>query len=188
MKYNLLATTDQLGLSQASSELWMNLRAIGDEKPKVDRSRIKGLILAYTNLDPREAVHLLRRHMEAEPGRYRAVYRVMPILAWVKTEIEEIVEEVREQAARIGAEESFRVTLEKRRTQLRSLEVIEPVAEVIDNPVDLRDPDWVVLVEILGNETGVSVIKPVDTLNVQKEKHRLSTERKKSTLLDDEAG
>jgi len=98
------------------------------------------------------------------------------------------VKEAREQAERMGAEESFRVTLEKRRTRLRSLEVIEPVAEVIDNPVNLRDPDWVVLVEILGNETGVSVIKPVDTLNVQKEKYRLSTEREKGSLLDDETG
>jgi tRNA(Ser,Leu) C12 N-acetylase TAN1 len=62
------------------------------------------------------------------------------------------------------------------------------VAEIIDNPVDLENPDWVVLVEILGSETGVSVIKPVDTLNVQKERHRLSTEREKSPLLDDEAG
>jgi len=188
MKYNLLATTDQLGLSQASSELWMNLRAIGDEKPKVDRSRIKGLILAYTNLDPREAVHLLRRHMGEDSDRYRTVYRVMPILAWVKTDVEEIATEVREQAERMGPRESFRVTLEKRRTRLRSLEVIKPAAEVIDNPVDLENPDWVVLVEILGSETGVSVIKPVDTLNVQKERHKLSTEREKSPLLDDETG
>jgi len=188
MKYNLLATTDQLGLSQASSELWMNLRAIGDERPRVDRSRIKGLILAYTSLDPREAVRLLRMHMGEEPGRYRAVYRVMPILAWVKTEVEEIVDAVKEQAERMEAGESFRVTLEKRRTRLRSLEVIEPVAEAIDNPVDLEKPDWVVLVEILGNETGVSVIRPVDNLNVQKERHRLSTEREKGSHLDYEAG
>jgi tRNA acetyltransferase TAN1 len=188
MKYNLLATTDQLGLSQAGSELWMNLRAIGDEEPRVDRSRIKGLILAQTDLDPREAVSLLRRHMGEEPGRYRAVYRVMPILAWVNTDVDEIAAEVRQQASRIGAGESFRVTLEKRRTRLRSLEVIEPVAEVIDNPVDLENPDWVVLVEILGNKTGVSVIKPVEKLNIQKERYRLSTEREKGALLDDEAG
>ncbi len=188
MKYNLLATTDQLGLSQATSELWMNLRAIGDENPRVDRSRIKGLILAHTGFDPREAVSLLRRHMGEEPDRYRAVYRVMPIMAWVDTDVDEIVAEVRKQASRIGAGESFRVTLEKRRTRLRSLEVIEPVAEVIDNPVDLENPDWVVLVEILGNKTGVSVIKPAEKLNVQKERYRLSTEREKGALLDDEAG
>ncbi len=188
MKYNLLATTDQLGLSQATSELWMNLRAIGDDKPKVDRSRIKGLILAYTGFDPREAVGLLRRRMGEEPGRYGAVYRVMPIMAWVNTDVDEIVAEVREQASRMGAGESFRVTLEKRRTRLRSLEVIEPVAAVIDNPVDLENPDWVVLVEILGNETGVSVIRPADELNVQKERYRLSAEREEGALLDDEAG
>lgn len=175
MKYNLLATTDQLGLSQASSELWMNLRAIGDEKPKVDRSRIKGLILAYTNLDPKEAVHLLRRHMGEEPGRYRAVYRVMPILAWVKTEIEEIVEEVREQAARIGAKESFRVTLEKRRTKLRSRKVIDAVAEKIDRKVDLGEPDWVVLVEIVGKRTGIAVVPREGILSIQKERAQLAS-------------
>jgi len=188
MKYNLLATTAQLGLSQATGELWMNLRAIGDENPKVDRSRIKGLILAHTGFDPREAVGLLRRHMGKEPDRYRAVYRVMPILAWVNTEVDEIAAEAREQASRMGAGESFRVTLEKRRTRLRSLEVIEPVAEVIDNPVDLENPDWVVLVEILGNKTGVSVIRPTEKLNVQKERYRLSAEREEGALLDDEAG
>ena len=188
MKYNLLATTDQLGLSQACSELWMNLRAIGDERPRVDRSRIKGLILAQTSLDPLDAVNLLKSHLKVEPGRYRAVYRVMPILSWVRTEVEEIVGEVCNQVGKIGAEESFRVTLEKRRTHLRSLEVIKAVAEVIDNPVNLENPDWVVLVEILGNVTGVSVIRPVNMLNVQKEKHKLSVERKKSSFLNDEAG
>jgi len=188
MNYNLLATTDQLGLSQATSELWMNLRAIGDEKPRVDRSRIKGLILAHTSYDPREAVCLLRRHMAEKPDRYGAVYRVMPILAWVNTDVGEIAAEVSEQASRIGDGESFRVTLEKRRTRLRSLEVIEPVAEVVDNPVDLEDPDWVILVEIMGNKTGVSVIRPAEKLNIQKERYRLSTEREEGTLLDDEAG
>ncbi|MBN2336296.1 THUMP domain-containing protein [Candidatus Bathyarchaeota archaeon] len=176
MKYNLLATTDQLNLSQACSELWMNLRAVGDERPKVDRSRVKGLVLAYTNLDPIEAVHLLREHMKAEPSRHKAVYRLMPIHTWVETDVETIVETVRSLIGRIGEEESFRITLEKRRTQLSSLEVIDPVAKAVDRRVDLGNPDWVVLIEILGTEAGVSVIKPSDMLNVQKERYRLSTE------------
>ena len=178
MKYNLLATTDQLNLSQACGELWMNLRAVGDERPKIDRSRVKGLVLAYTSLDPVEAVHLLREHMKTEPSRHKSVYRLMPILTWAETEVEAIVEAVRSQIGRIGVEESFRVTLEKRRTELSSLEIIEPVAEVVDRRVDLGNPDWVVLIEVLGKETGVSVIRPFDMLNFQKERYKLSTEGK----------
>ncbi|MCW4049777.1 MAG: THUMP domain-containing protein [Candidatus Bathyarchaeota archaeon] len=178
MKYNILATTDQISVSQACSELWMNLRAAGDEEPKVNRARVRGLILAYTNMDPVEAVHGLREHMTREPDRYKAVYRVMPITKWIPTDIERIVAEVKEQASRMSDGESFRITLEKRRTQLRSQEFIDPVAAVIDNPVNLENPDWVVLVQVLGNETGVSVVKPEDILNIQKERYALLSKGK----------
>lgn len=174
VRYNLLATTDLLTLSHASSELWMNLRGAGDENPSVNKARIKGLILAYTNFDPVEAVHLLRARMEEQPDRFNAVFRVLPIQKWVKTDIETIVAEVNEQKTRIQEGETFRITLEKRRTQLRSLEVIEPVAEAVDREVNLEEPDWVILIQILGTETGVSIVKPGDLLNVQKEKYALS--------------
>jgi len=38
--------------------------------------------------------------------------------------------------------------------------------------VDLEKPDWVVLIEVLGDTVGVSVVKPGDMLNVQKERAR----------------
>jgi tRNA acetyltransferase TAN1 len=66
------------------------------------------------------------------------------------------------------------VTLEKRKTDIRSLEVIEAVATVIDNVVDLENPDWVVLVEIMGKRTGISIIRNNAFLNIQKERATLS--------------
>jgi len=177
MEYNLLATTEQLTISNASSELWMNLRAVGDENAKVDRSRIKGLILGYSSLGAVEAIHSLRTYMQQEPDRFSNIYRIMPILTWVDTRIEDMVEEVKKQKNKIGKKDTFRVTVEKRRTNLGRLEIIEPVAEVIDNDVDLDNPDWIVLINILGEKTGVSVIEPKDKLNVQKEKYELSKKR-----------
>jgi len=170
MDHNLLATTEQISISQACSELWMNLRAIGDPEPKVNRSRVRGVILAKTSMDPVDAVHRLRAHMAEEPERYRYVYRVMPVQVWTDTSVESIVKEVEAMRDMIEPGDSFRVTLEKRRTRLRSLEIIEPVAETIDRRVELESPDWVVLLEIMGNETGVSIVRPLDTLNVQKER------------------
>ena len=170
MDYNLLATAEQLYMSKACSGLWMNLRAVGDAEPRVDRSRIKGLILARTTLDPIEAIHRLREHMKHEPSRYELLYRVLPIQAWAESSPENIVNALTPMRGRIGPGESFRVTLEKRRTQLSSLDFIEPVAELFDRRVDLEKPDWVVLVEILGQDAGVSIIKPGDVLNVQKER------------------
>ena len=54
------------------------------------------------------------------------------------------------------------------------MEIIEAVAEVLDRIVDLESPNWVVLVEVVGRNTGISIIRPEDMLNVQKEKYELS--------------
>ena len=170
MEYNLLATTDKITMSGASSQLWMNLRAVGDREPRVNKTHVKGVIQGATSLDPVEAILLMREHMKSEMERYDKLYRVMPILSWVNTDIDAIVAEVDAQKIKLASDEKFRVTLEKRRTDLRSREVIEAVAEGIDNPVDLENPDWVVLVEIMGEHTGVSIVRPNALFNVQKER------------------
>ena len=161
-------------MSGASSQLWMNLRAVGDPEPTVNKTRIKGIIQGATSLDPVEAIYLMREHMQRETERYDKLFRVMPILSWVETSIEAIVGEVEVQKRRMADGETFRVTLEKRKTAYRSLEVIDAVAAVIDNVVDLENPDWVVLLEILGERTGVSIVRADALLNVQKERAALS--------------
>lgn len=173
MDYNLLATTEKRMMSAASSQLWMNLRAIGDPEPVVNKTRIRGVVQGATTLESVEAILLMREHMHSEPDRYDKLYRILPILSWVKTNVNAIVSEVEDQKDRMSADDSFRVTIEKRRTGLRSLEVIEPVAAVIDNPVDLENPDWVILVEILGDRTGVSIVRAEALFNVQKERANL---------------
>ena len=178
MDYNLLATTEPIYTSQACSELWINLRAIGDESPKTNRSRIKGVILGRTERDPVDAIHSMRKTVETDPAKFKLLYRILPIQKWVTTEIPTIVEAVKEMISIIGEDESFRITLEKRRCQISSLEIITPVAEGVDRSVDLETPDWVILIEVIGKETGVSVIKPNDMLNIQKERYRLSVKGK----------
>lgn len=171
--FNLLATSERLRESEACSELWMLLRAVGDDGPAVDRSRIRGLITARTSLNPVEAVGMLRGELRARPSHFRALLRVMPVEAVVQTKPEEIVAAAHGLASRIGRDESFRITVEKRGTELRSMEIIDAVAQGIDQRVDLGSPDWIVLVEIVGKLTGVSVIRREGLLNVQKERARL---------------
>ena len=174
--FNLLATTEFYNQSGACSELWMLLRAVGDETPAVDRSPVRGLITARTRLDPVEAIRRLRVEFRECPDHFRVLLRVLPIETKVRTDLDEIVVASNRLAAKIGKEESFRITVEKRRTDLRSREVIDAVAEGIDRKVDLEDPDWIVLIEIVGRTTGVSVIRPDGLLNVQKERARLSAD------------
>ena len=174
---NLLATSEIWSESEACSELWMLLRAVGDETPVVDRSPIRGLIAARTNLDPLEAIGRLRSELAENPEGFWVLLRVIPVDAMVPTELDGIVGAAHRLASKIGEGESFRVTLEKRRTHLRSREVIDAVAEGIDRRVDLEGYDWNVLIEIIGKTTGISVIPRHGLLNVQKEKAGLSSKR-----------
>jgi tRNA acetyltransferase TAN1 len=174
--FNLLATTERRNESDACSELWMLLRAVGDETPAVDRSPVRGLITARTDLNPFVAVKRLRAELHESPDHFRVLLRVIPVEAVIQTGLEEIVEAIHELASRIGEEESFRITVEKRRTVLQSMEVIDAVADGIDRKVVLEEPDWIVLIEIVGRVTGISVIRPEYLLNVQKEKARLSAD------------
>jgi tRNA acetyltransferase TAN1 len=76
-------------------------------------------------------------------------------------------------------DEKYRITVEKRRTSISGRALIEAIANRIDRKVDLDEPDKIVLVQILGEVTGVSVISPDKILSVEREKRLASQERTK---------
>jgi tRNA acetyltransferase TAN1 len=88
----------------------------------------------------------------------------------VRTELEEIKNAALELTAKMAETESFRVTVEKRFTGVHSHDIIEAVATNVKNKVDLENPDRVLLIEILGAYSGVSLLKPSDLLSVLKAK------------------
>ena len=185
-EFNILGTTERINESKGCSELWMMLRAAGDENPIVDRMGIWGLVVARTSLDPTEALARMRTDFLKKPDAIQALYRIIPLQRLVPTTKDDIVKTAHELAAAISADNSYRITLEKRRTSLRSIELIDAIADPIEKRVDLENPDWVILVEILGRVTGVSVVHPDSILNIQKERYRLSSEAKKGSALHDE--
>jgi tRNA acetyltransferase TAN1 len=57
-------------------------------------------------------------------------------------------------------QDTFRITVEKRHTVLTPADIIATLASKIDNRVKLKNPDWIVLVEIIGAFAGVSILRP----------------------------
>jgi tRNA acetyltransferase TAN1 len=163
-------------MSAACSELWMLLRAVGDEAPTVYRTKIRGLIAAETKLDPLEAIWRLREELKKNPEVFKNLLRIIPIETTVPSELETIVEEALRLSEKIQGEQSFRITLEKRRTELKRMEVIEAIAEGIERKVNLEEPDWIILVQIVGKRTGIAVLPSDGIISVQKE--RLLYQRK----------
>lgn len=167
--FNLLITTARGNEENACSEVWYLLEEIGDKAVLVDKTGIIGLIAAKTAFNPFTVIEKLRGILKERPWEFRYTLRVIPIERVVRTDLREIERAAAELASKIGEGETFRVTVEKRFTKISSKEIVEAAAANIDRRVDLSKPDKVVLVEVVGRLTGMSVIKPLDILSVVRE-------------------
>jgi tRNA acetyltransferase TAN1 len=168
--FNLLASTMRGNERQMCYELKFLLKTIGDTEAKVDKAGIRGLIVAKTTLDPVEVVDKLKALLVEKPYEFRFSLRIIPIQKVVHTDLEEVKTAALELATKMGEAQTFRVTIEKRFTSIHSHDLIEVIASNIKNKVNLGNPDWVVLVQVLGGYTGLSLLKPSDVLSVLKEK------------------
>ena len=169
-EFNILATTSRGFEKYARSELRFLFEKIGDPSPAIERTGVSGLIAVKTDMDPVEAIRRLRALLQQSPYEFRFTLRIMPIEKVVPTQLDAIQQAVTELSCKIDEKETFRVTVEKRFTTTHSKEIIEKVAASIKRKVNLSNPDKVVLIEVVGGFTGVSVVNPQDIVSVQKEK------------------
>lgn len=168
--FNLLATTYRGFERKACFELELLLKKLGDGQADISRSGIAGLVAAKTLLDPIEAVKKLREILHDRPYEFRYILRLIPIEKVVRTDLSTIAEAAKELGLRIGEKETFRITVEKRFTAMSKLEIIEAVASNIKREVDLDKPDKVLLIEVVGGLTGLSLTGADGILSVLKEK------------------
>jgi tRNA acetyltransferase TAN1 len=143
---------------------------IGDASATVDKTGVRGLIAAKTAFDPCEVIEKFRAILQERPYEFRYALRIIPIQKVVRTDLDEIKRAATELAAKIGENETFRVTVEKRFTTLHARDFIEAAAADIQRKADLENPDKILLIEVIGGLTGISLIKPSDVLAVVKEK------------------
>jgi len=168
--FNLLVTTARGNEEDACSEIWYLLGEIGDSAAKVDKTGITGLIAAKTAFDPFEVIEKLRAILKERPYEFRYSLRIIPVEIVVRTDLGEIQRVATELSSKIKENESFRVTVEKRFTTTSTSDIIEAAAAIIERRVDLNHPDKIVLIEVVGGLTGVSVVNPNDVLSITKEK------------------
>jgi tRNA acetyltransferase TAN1 len=169
--FNLLATTARGNERQMIYEVLYLLKdALGDQTAEANKTGIRGLIVAKTSLNPCEVIEKFKAILHERPYEFRYALRIMPVEKVVLTDLEAMGLATSELASGMGENESFRVTVEKRFTTLHSKEIIEAVATKIPRRVDLDNPDRVLLVEVIGKFTGISLIKPELILGVPQEK------------------
>lgn len=171
---NLIITCPRHFEEEASEEIKRILIELGDQEPKIIISSMPGILTGITSLNPIESIEKIREKILDEPWSVRYCLRIIPIQGVCKTNIKEIEDEILKKIGVIKSEDSYRITIEKRNSKVSSDEIISKVAKNISNKVSLNSPDWVILIEIIGDEAGVSVIRNNNILSVEKTKRSLS--------------
>jgi tRNA acetyltransferase TAN1 len=146
------------------------LAEIGDENPQISMSEFSGILYVNTNIEPLDIIKKIRQKLEDEPWSIRYIMRAIPVFSVTKTDIDEIANSAIIQAKKMMSGDTYRITIEKRNSDVSSSGIISKIADQIPNKVSLEKYDWIILVEILGSITGVSVLKDTDILSIQREK------------------
>ncbi len=158
-EYNLLVACPRDRERAATSEIrYFVGDLLEDSELKISRTPISGLVACKTSIDPFEVIKQLREFAVENPYQFRFAIRFTPLEECVESEMEKIVEATERLLPKIGEGESFRVTVRRRHTELENMDVVKAVAGVIPRKVDLDSPDKTVIVEIVGEWTGLSVL------------------------------
>ena len=171
---NLIVTCARNLEGEAEEEIMDILDELGDPDVKISVSNMSGIITVQTKLDPIEVVRKMKEILLDEPWSIRYCLRVIPIQKIVETNLEKIEECISSISDKIEDNESYRILIEKRNSDISSKEIITNIANQIKNKVSLDYPDKIILIEILGIVTGISLIKKSDILSLEKTKRSMS--------------
>jgi len=175
MNFNLIISTYRHREEEAYDEILNILNGAGDLAAQAEATDIVGIILGHTRIDPFHVVQIFRKLMIDKPWEIRYILRLLPIETVGPTQLEHIISDANRLALKIKKHETFRITVEKRHSSLRSFDVIKAIGGSIDKKVNLERPDWIVLVEIVGTLTGISVLRPDEIFSSVIEKRKIST-------------
>ena len=171
---NLIITCARHLEPEAQEEITRVLGELGDSEPKITITSMSGILTAKTNLDPVKVVKKIHELIIDEPWSIRYCLRIIPIQRISETKIEEIEEIISELVESIPKGDSYRISIEKRNSDISSQELITRIAEKIKNKVSLENPDKIVQIEILGGKTGISILEKSDILSLEKTKRSMS--------------
>jgi len=171
---NLIITCARHLEEDTEEELRDILDELGDSEIEVSISDMSGILTVQTKLDPIEVVKKMKEILLDQPWSIRYCLRIIPIQKVIETKIEVIERAISNISNQILEGETYRILIEKRNSEISSKEIITKIAHEIKNKVSLDFPDKIILIEILGGMTGISILKEVDILSIEKTKRSMS--------------
>ena len=167
---NLLVTCARNLETETKNEIGKILDEIGDQESEILNVGMRGILMVNTSIEPSKIIDWVNDKVVEEPWLIRYCLRMIPIQSVTETDTNEITKDVIKLKDVIQQNDSYRITIEKRNTDMSSTEIITEIAKIFPNKVSLNQPDWIVLIEILGNKTGISILKENEIFSLDKAK------------------
>ena len=171
---NLIVTCARHLEEETEEELRDILDELGDSEIEVSISDMSGILTAQTKLEPIKVVKKMKEILLDQPWSIRYCLRIIPIQSVIETKIEVIERAISNISNQILEGETYRILIEKRNSDISSKEIITKIAHEIKNKVSLDFPDKIILIEVLGGMTGISILKEEDILSIEKTKRSIS--------------
>ncbi len=165
---NLIVTYDPNHRGAAEAEMKELFKRVG-ATAQIVSSDVEGLFKVRTK-DAKKVVKGLLALCRSEPNMFCVTHKYIPIDVWCRSEVADMQRAIKGFVKEIGLEEKWKMGLNKRRwDKMHGTQLILTLTDVIDRPkVDLVNPEKIVQVEIIGEETGVSLLLPDEILEVLK--------------------
>jgi len=167
---NLIITCARSLESETKNEIEKILDELGDQEPEILNVGMRGILMVGTTVKPSKIIDWVRNKIVEEPWLIRYCLRIIPIQSITETNIDKIKQNVIKLKDSIQKNDSYRITVEKRNTSISTNEIITEVAKIFPNKVSLNKPDLIVLIEILGDKTGISILKDSELFSLDKSK------------------
>ena len=136
---------------------------------KAYKTGLAGLITMKID-DTIDLTSLIQNLKEIEDKEAYYVYtlKIKPINRICEADYEIMKEEIPEEVEKMTG--TYRISVKKRYSSLKSDVLIDAAASLIDNKVDLTGFQWELMIEVVGNLLGLSAIKREGTISTLKSK------------------
>ena len=148
----------------------LNLKEIGN-KPTFLKSGIGGVYFLKVR-KPKEIVKKLYKLCKKDKEKFEYTFNWFPVDKWCSSSLSEIKRILKDINKKIKQNEKWKMELKKRHhTKYSTMELIKKLTADIDKPnVDMKNPDKVVRIDIIGKKAAISLLEADENLNTQRVK------------------
>ncbi len=128
---------------------------------------VRGVHKLLMHEDPKGVVPRLKYLHDIEPEKFLFTKRWIPVGEWCSSNLADIADAVSRLGDGVGQDESWKIVLNHEgRSSVQLGKLIDTLSHCILRPRSSLDPERIVHVFILGDQTAVSLLRPQDVLEV----------------------